>query len=520
MDNFEKMNKIPEIPKEKFAFAQLDVKLHDKKFETKPIGYFTDAWMRFKKNKASIAASIIILFVILFAVIAPFISPYEISTNDGVYVKIRPRIDSLASTGFYNGGMNKKLNDRFLIYYNAIGVAAGHTNDGFGFRTWNSGLENEYSPLINIKDEFQEDNKTYRYAEVDSCLEVGFQYLSITQAQYDEIKRQEQEMGIQILYPMVDINNSYCADPSDANCWYKAASNYMPLDTEDNPMKLRQVQSNGYIDNYLRDEDGNVLDYMKKDKTMLQVRVLYYNYYKMTTGHAPTFYFGTDAQGYDIFTRLAYGSRLSLLLAASVSILNFIIGSIYGSIEGFYGGAVDIVMERIVDILDGLPFIVVATLFNLHLVKTGIVSAFTGILFAFVLTGWTGIAYRVRTQFYRFKKQEFVLAARTLGASDARLMFKHIFPNSLGTIITSAALVIPGTILSESTLSYLGIFNFNGQNMTSLGTLLGNGQGYLATDPHIILFPCITISLLMISFNLFGNGLRDAFNPSLRGVDD
>ena len=126
----------------------------------------------------------------------------------------------------------------------------------------------------------------------------------------------------------------------------------------------------------------------------------------------------------------------------------------------------------------------------------------------------------LRTQFYRFKKQEYVLAARTLGARDARLMFKHIFPNSLGTIITSSVLQIPGVILSESVLSYLGIANFNSQNMTSLGTMLANGQGTLATDPHIILLPALVISLLMISFNLFGNGLRDAFNPSLRGADE
>ena len=99
-------------------------------------------------------------------------------------------------------------------------------------------------------------------------------------------------------------------------------------------------------------------------------------------------------------------------------------------------------------------------------------------------------------------------------------MFNHIFPNSLGTIITSTLLVIPGVIYSESSLSYLGIINLNGPNTTSLGTLLANGSNYLYTAPHIILWPCIIISLLMISFNLFGIGLRDAFNPSLRGSEE
>ena len=123
-------------------------------------------------------------------------------------------------------------------------------------------------------------------------------------------------------------------------------------------------------------------------------------------------------------------------------------------------------------------------------------------------------------QFYRFKNQEYVLVARTLGAKDSRIMFKHIFPNAIGTLITSSVLVIPGVIFSETSLSYLGIINLNGDQMTSVGTLLSMGQGKLFTHPHIILFPAIFISLLMLCFNLFGNGLRDAFNPSLRGNEE
>lgn len=112
------------------------------------------------------------------------------------------------------------------------------------------------------------------------------------------------------------------------------------------------------------------------------------------------------------------------------------------------------------------------------------------------------------------------MAARTLGARDRRIIWKHIFPNSLGTIITSSALVIPSVIFSESMLSYLGIVNLGGTNMTSLGTLLSEASKGWIENPHLMLFPAIVISLLMICFNLFGNGLRDAFNPSLRGVED
>ena len=179
------------------------------------------------------------------------------------------------------------------------------------------------------------------------------------------------------------------------------------------------------------------------------------------------------------------------------------------------------IMERITDVLSGIPFIILMTLFRIRLVDTGKVGIVTGVIFAFVVTGWIGTAYAVRMQFYRFKGQEYILAARTLGARDGRLMFKHIFPNALGTLITSSVLVIPGVIFSETSLAYLGIINFNGQNITSLGTMLANGQAAgIDKFPHVIFFPALILSLLMISFNLFGNGLRDAFNPSLRGTED
>lgn len=228
--------------------------------------------------------------------------------------------------------------------------------------------------------------------------------------------------------------------------------------------------------------------------------------------------FGTNSLGQDLFGAIGIGARFSIIFAILVSAINLTIGAIYGSIQGYYGGKVDLIMDRIADILSGMPFIVCTTLFQLHLgQKVGVVPAF---LFAFVLTGWIGMSALTRKQFYRFKGQEFVLAARTLGASDRRLMFKHIFPNSLGTIITSCALVIPSVIFSETQLTYLGIINLQEFAGTSIGTLMSQGQVAMTTAPHGMFFPSIFLSLLLICFNLFGNGLRDAFNPSTRGVDD
>ena len=207
-----------------------------------------------------------------------------------------------------------------------------------------------------------------------------------------------------------------------------------------------------------------------------------------------------------------------MLIAICVSAINFVLGAMYGAIEGYYGGTVDIVLCRITDILSGVPFIVVATLFQIHLAKQS--GPIVCLLFAYVLTGWIGTAGRVRTQFYRFKNQEYVMAARTLGAKDSRIIWKHIFPNTLGTIITSSALARTGVILSESMLSYLGIINLGSSTTTSLGTLLSEAQGIWTLYPHLMIVPALVISLLMVCFNLFGNGLRDAFNPALRGVEE
>ena len=193
------------------------------------------------------------------------------------------------------------------------------------------------------------------------------------------------------------------------------------------------------------------------------------------------------------------------------------------------GGRVDMIMERVTDIIANIPSIIVLTICSIQFtnnlaLKSSIGDAgviILGFLVAFVYSGWVGVAGTTRMQFYRFKGQEYVLASRTLGAKDSRLIFKHILPNAIGTLVTSSVLMIPGVIFSESSLSYLGIIDFSSSGINSIGVLLNEGQhAGLQNNPHVLLFPCLIISLLMISFNLFGNGLRDAFNTSLKGSED
>lgn len=226
---------------------------------------------------------------------------------------------------------------------------------------------------------------------------------------------------------------------------------------------------------------------------------------------APRFLLGTDYNGFDLITKSFKGLRTSLLLGLGTAAFCFVFGLIWGSISGYFGGTIDLVMERFCDILSGVPWIVIMTLAILHLGN----NLFTFFL-ALCMTGWMGTAGRTRTQFYRFKGREYVLASRTLGSSDFRLIFKHILPNSMGTIITSSVLMIPSVIFSESTLAFL---NLGLQGVDAFGVMMSENQVYLQSYPHLVLFPAVIISLMMISFNLFGNGLRDAFNPSLKGSE-
>lgn len=383
------------------------------------------------------------------------------------------------------------------------------------------GQASEFNVIRSASAPYTSSETVYRDCKVQAYFEKGFIYMDgITEDAYNAIVQWQTANNAQIIYPMVDSSLlELSSQSSNANIFFQTKSGY-PIDQSGN--KITTLEKLGEMkDAYLRDENGNVQFWENKASNQRYIRVWYWNYYRyLNNGAIPNFLLGTDDLGRDIAVRLASGIGLSLLLGVSTFIVNFAIGAVYGAIEGYYGGVADLIMERISDILADIPFIVLASIVNIQLISTNKMSPFGAIVFAFVLTGWIGPAYRMRTQFYRFKNQEYVLAARTLGASDVRIMWKHIFPNTLGTIITASVLTIPGTIFTESMLSYLNIINLNQGGITSLGTILATGQQYMTTYPHIILPPCIIISLLMISFNLFGNGLRDAFNPSLRGAED
>ena len=471
------------IPSDAFRFAQSPAEAPDT-LPPESGSYGGGALRRFRKNPSAAAAALVLALLLLFAVFAPAISSYDVSFRDGRYKNMLPKCTALAFLGW----------------------------DGCTTESGSQGLYDRYSAIGAVKQVTAQATDTGRHyrMKVDAYAKVGYAYLDLSEAEYAALRDYEAETGQQVCYPIPRYwQTNFLAVPERANLWYELADESAAStgesahhDAEGNPI---------FVETWLLDDAGQPV-YAVKNQTGYRVRVLYSAYYRYRNGVEPQFLFGTNQHGQDIFTCLASGARLSFLLSLSVSLINFCIGMVYGAIEGYYGGKADLLMERIADILAAVPFIVVATLFQLHLAqKAGPVLS---LLFAFVLTGWISIAARVRTQFYRYKNAEYVLAARTLGAGDWRLIFRHILPNAIGTIITGTILIIPGVIFSESMLSYLGIVNLEAAGITSIGTMLAAGRSYLGTHPHIIAFPAVFIALLQIGFNLFGNGLRDALNPT------
>ena len=221
------------------------------------------------------------------------------------------------------------------------------------------------------------------------------------------------------------------------------------------------------------------------------------------------YYLGTDSLGRDLLSRILYGTRVSLFIAFMAALFNLTLGVVYGLTSGWLGGKVDNIMQRILEILSGVPNLVVVILMLLVL-KPGISS----IIIALALTEWLSMARVVRAQTLKLKNQEYILAARTLGQSPMKIAFRHILPNLAGVIIIQVMFSIPSAIFFEAFLSFIGI-GIPAPN-ASLGTLINDGYKTFRFLPHLMWYPAGIMSVIMICFNLLADGLRDAFDPKMR----
>lgn len=221
------------------------------------------------------------------------------------------------------------------------------------------------------------------------------------------------------------------------------------------------------------------------------------------------YWFGSDNFGRDIWTRTWSGTRVSLIIAAAAALIDMIIGMSYGLISGYFGGKVDMIMQRFLEIMNGIPRLVIVTLLLLVL-EPGMLT----IIFALMLTEWVGMSRIARAEMLKLKEQEFVLASRTLGAGKFFIIFKEILPNIIGPIITQVMFSIPTAIFTEAFLSFVGL----GIPVPrcSLGSLISDGYNSFTTHPFQIIPPVVVMALLMFSFNLVADGLREALDPKMK----
>ncbi len=544
---------IANMPKDLFKEVPDRKDLHDQAFETKPVSFLRDSLNRFAKNKASIVAAVIILIIALYAIIVPFVTPtayvraseYTNGFEDTEFSNVLPYCSWFKGTGFWDGTKTMSVSE-----YDYKALQYDDSNYSYFVK-----LESKKESSVTIGAITK--TSTIYNIRIDTYA-VGNKEVSLTKEEYETLKANDVERKKQgqpsIIKPSVDVETylaSYKAeleadatiDDSIVSTIITNMRNYYNQNKRvyyKITAKTSDGKYNSNIFSPVFGEDGKPISIYKTNADgsyaeptesggRYKTRVDYYDYFTWKNGFEPRFVFGTNGTGQDIFLRLAKGTRFSLLLGIGISLINFIIGLIWGAISGYYGGYVDLTMERITDIISNIPSIIILTICSVQFNNNPNLKAAIGqsgvivlaFLIAFVYSGWIGVAGTTRMQFYRFKGQEYVLASRTLGAKDARLIFRHILPNAIGTLVTSSVLMIPGVIFSESSLSFLGIIDFRNSNLASIGTLLSEGQAAgLQNNPHVLLFPCVIISLLMICFNLFGNGLRDAFNTSLKGAED
>ena len=236
-------------------------------------------------------------------------------------------------------------------------------------------------------------------------------------------------------------------------------------------------------------------------------------------GPSSQFLLGTDALGRDVLSRIVYGARMSMAVGIFTALISMLIGTVYGGLSGWVGGRTDAIMMRLVDILISIPSLVLLILVkvvldSIEFFENPELRALTGMLFALSVVGWVTLARVVRGQVLQVKELTFVEAAKALGSPGYKTMFKHVFPNILGPIIVLLTFQIPSNILIESFLSFIGL----GLQppYSSWGVLASDGWRSMRSFPHLILYPSIALGLTMLAFNLFGDGLRDAFDPKMK----
>ena len=422
------------------------------KIEKPSLTFLQDGWRRLKQNKTAMISMVLVLLLILGAILIPYFWPYSYEEQTLTLSNTPPFLDIYP--------LNDEANN-ICIYitqsYDVIEV----TPDGELLQL----VQPDYKDVIGRKSTYDLNGK-----------QLVIDYSLYTQAlkEYNSLEKKYGEDGSVSVSEADYLMTYFGEDAADTTVSVLEAKNI--LDEK--------------IDKCSITYDGNKLTESK-------------------SVHNKTFVLGSDSLGRDLFIRVVYGARVSLTVGVVAALVNFLIGVFYGCFSGYKGGNVDTVMMRIVDVIDSVPM----TLYVI-LIMVIIGSGMASIILALGLTYWVRMARIVRGQVLSLKNSEFVLAARTLGASTGRIFVKHLIPNMMGTIMVAIAMQIPNAIFTEAFLSFIGLGV--SAPMASWGTLCNDALASIYVYPYQLLIPSVAISVTILALNLFSDGLRDAFDPKQR----
>lgn len=415
--------------------------------ERQSLTFWEDSWRRLKQNKVAILSMILILMVLLASIVIPKFWPISYSYQRLEFSNTPPflRIYPIGTEWIY-------ITDEFKIL-----------------------LTSEKGELLGTPEVLSDDkiNRKYIYELAGKELVVDYSTYFNAKKEYMILEQQELE-------------TVRVGDVSYLLSFYGESSKNLTLSMRESKEVLEK-----HIPRYQLFYDGHLLEV-----SPMKVR-------------NRTFIWGSDSLGRDLFIRVVFGARMSLLVGFAAAIINFFIGVFYGGIAGYIGGRTDNIMMRIVDIISSIPMMLYVILLMVVL-EPGLKS----IIFAMSITYWVGMARIVRGQVLSLREQEFVMAIKVLGGSSFRILSRHLIPNMMGPIMVSLSMQIPSAMFTEAFLSFTGMGVAAPQ--ASWGTLCNDALQGLTTYPYQMFFPALTMSLTILAFNLFSDGLRDALDPKLR----